>query len=59
MKGFIEMIEDTGIIMITAVEDQNAGEEALKLGAYDYIRKPFDLDYLEVCLITKIILSSA
>ncbi len=51
--------EDIGVIMITGVEDENIGEEAMKLGAYDYIRKPFDLDYLEMCLFTKIILLSA
>lgn len=42
------------VIMMTGVKEEDVGEEALKLGACDYITKPFDLDYLEACLLTKI-----
>lgn len=59
LKRIKEINEDIGVIMITGVEDENIGEEALKLGAYDYITKPLDLDYLEMCLLTKILLLSA
>ena len=31
----------------------------LEAGAYDYIVKPFDLDYLEMCLLTKVLVLSA
>lgn len=34
----------TATIMITAVNDVNTAVEAMKLGASDYIVKPFDLD---------------
>jgi ActR/RegA family two-component response regulator len=32
------------------------GREALKLGAYDYITKPLDFDYLERVLWVKIMM---
>jgi FixJ family two-component response regulator len=34
------------IIMITAVVDTKTAVDAMKLGAYDYVTKPFDLDDL-------------
>jgi len=59
LKRIKENNEGIGVIMINGLEDKNIGEETLKLGAYDYIAKPFDLDYLEMCLVTKILLLSA
>lgn len=35
---------DTGVIMVTAVAEANRAVDAMKLGAYDYVIKPFDLD---------------
>jgi putative nucleotidyltransferase with HDIG domain len=37
---------DTGVVMITAVGDTQTAVEAMKLGAYDYVTKPFDVDNL-------------
>lgn len=37
---------DTCVIMMTAVVDTETAVEAMKLGAYDYVTKPFDLDDL-------------
>jgi len=37
---------DTCVIMITAVSDIQTAVEAMKLGAYDYLTKPFNLDDL-------------
>ncbi|OGO01355.1 MAG: hypothetical protein A2Y59_03140 [Chloroflexi bacterium RBG_13_52_14] len=39
---------DTCVIMMTAVVDTETAVEAMKLGAYDYITKPFDLDDLSM-----------
>jgi DNA-binding NtrC family response regulator len=46
--------KDTDVIMITGFPEETTAKEALKLGAYDYIMKPFDLAYLELCVFTKI-----
>jgi DNA-binding response OmpR family regulator len=35
----------TPIIIISAKEDTQSKEKALKLGATEYINKPFDIDY--------------
>jgi CheY-like chemotaxis protein len=37
---------DTCVIMLTAVLDTDMAIQAMKLGAYDYVTKPFDLDDL-------------
>ena len=44
-----------GVIMITALADEELARRALALGAYDYITKPFDLDYLETVIMVKIV----
>lgn len=35
------------VIMVTALEDQDSINEATRLGAFDYITKPLELEYLE------------
>jgi DNA-binding NtrC family response regulator len=40
------------IIMLTAIDEPRTAIECLKLGAYDYLIKPVDLDELEVSLQT-------
>ena len=41
---------EIGIIMVTAVSEEETGRQALELGAFDYITKPLDLKYLEQSL---------
>src|SRR5512145_602357 len=36
------------VVMVTATEDVKTAVEAMRLGAYDYVSKPFDLDRLRV-----------
>ena len=36
-----------GVIMVTGVNEEAIGQQAMALGAFDYIVKPLDLDYLE------------
>jgi DNA-binding response OmpR family regulator len=54
LKRVREIDREVGVIMVTAVNEEETGREALKLGAYDYITKPLDLQYLERSLWLKI-----
>lgn len=53
LKRIRKIDEKVGIIMITAVKDDEIGRGCMELGAYDYITKPFGLDYLESVLMVK------
>ena len=46
--------QEVGVIIVTAVNEEDTGREALKLGAFDFIVKPLNLEYLERSLWTKI-----
>ena len=46
--------QEVGVIMVTAVNEEDTGREALKLGAFDYIVKPLNLEYLERSLWYKV-----
>ncbi|MBI4456828.1 MAG: response regulator [Acidobacteria bacterium] len=50
LKEIKQYNKDISVIMVTAVTDEAVGHNALTMGAYDYIIKPFDLDYLEKVL---------
>ena len=51
LKKIKDLSPDTLVIMITAFGTTEKAVEALKLGAYDYINKPFNID--EIRLIVK------
>ncbi len=60
--GGIEVLKEikkfdpaVGVIMVTVVNDHAQAKETLELGAYDYITKPVDLNYLETVLMVKIL----
>lgn len=42
------------VIMVTVADDEETMEKAKSLGADDFIRKPFDTNYLEEVVMTKI-----
>lgn len=44
LRDYQDRLEDTPVIVVTALGGSSAAIEAMKLGAYDYITKPFDLD---------------
>jgi len=54
LRQIREIDREVGVIMVTAVNEEETGREALRLGAFDYIVKPLDLAYLERSLWTKI-----
>ncbi|MBI3814619.1 MAG: response regulator [Nitrospinae bacterium] len=54
LKQIKEADKEIGVIMVTAVKDEETAKEALKLGADDYITKPVNLKYLDDVLMVKI-----
>ncbi len=46
-----EFDKDVGIIMVTAVKDEEIGKEALKSGADEYVTKPIDLNHLDTTVL--------
>jgi two-component system response regulator (stage 0 sporulation protein F) len=47
LRRIREIAPDVSVIMVTANEDVGLARETLKLGALDYVAKPFDFVYLE------------
>jgi len=47
LRKIREINGDVPVIMVTANEDVSLAKETLKLGAFDYVAKPFDFDYLD------------
>lgn len=47
LKKIKEKYSKVKVIMVTAVETQDKIEEAMRLGADNYITKPLSLEYLE------------
>jgi len=47
LRRIRELNEHVPVIMVTANEDVGLAKETLKLGAFDYVAKPFDFSYLD------------
>jgi DNA-binding NtrC family response regulator len=44
LRAHADRLDETPVIVVTAYGGGSAAIEAMKLGAFDYITKPFDLD---------------
>ena len=55
LKRAKEIDPRIGVIMVTAVHEEELARHAMKMGAHDYITKPIDLDYLNMVVMTKIV----
>jgi len=47
LKKLRELDPDLAVIMVTANEDSALARETLKIGAFDYVSKPFDFGHLD------------
>src|SRR5207245_2317163 len=50
LKETRELVPTPAVIMITGYPDVNDAIEAMKLGAYDYVTKPFKIDELQLTI---------
>jgi len=55
LKKIKEINKEAGVIMITAVSETAIAEKCMEAGAFDYITKPISLEYLEECLLAKLL----
>ena len=55
LKKLLEISPDIPIIMITGYDNIERAEKCLKMGARDYITKPFDFDYLRTSILANIL----
>jgi DNA-binding response OmpR family regulator len=56
LKLVREFDKYVGIIMVTAVKEEDVGREALKSGADEYITKPIDFNYLETSILVDLVM---
>ncbi|MDA2931671.1 response regulator [Nitrospinae bacterium AH-259-F20] len=47
---------EASVIIVTAIREKELAKQTLAEGAFDYITKPIDPDYLELALMTQIVL---
>ncbi len=47
---------DASVIMVTAVHEEDIAKQAMAEGAFDYITKPINSEYLDLSLMTKLAL---
>lgn len=55
LRKIKEVSKETKVIMITGHPEEEMVKEAVRAGAHDYIIKPFNMFYLELVLLTKLI----
>jgi DNA-binding response OmpR family regulator len=56
LRKMKERQPNLSVIMVSAMGEEQTIQEAFALGAYDYVTKPFSLEYLETVVLTKILL---
>ena len=52
-----EMDPGAGVIVATAVREKDIADKAMAAGAYDFVNKPFDIEYLKTSVLSKIVLA--
>ena len=55
LKRVLEINPSVDVVMMTGVAEMSLARECLELGAKDFIKKPFDLEYLETSVFAEVI----
>ena len=55
LKKLKEATPALPVVMMSGGGEKEMAQAALKLGAYDYVSKPFNLEYLETVVLTKVL----
>ena len=54
LQRILEIDQTIGVIMLTVVDDYKIVKQAIGKGAYDYITKPINFDYLELSILARL-----
>lgn len=55
LKEIKKIDPDVPVIMVSGVTDEATAKSALEYGAYDYVTKPIDFDYLNTTILIKLL----
>ncbi len=58
LRKIREIDPKVGVVMATGSQDELIAKEASALGSYAYVLKPFDLKYLELVVLTRLVIAS-
>jgi CheY-like chemotaxis protein len=56
LKKIKALASDIPVIMVSARGEQETVRDAMSMGAYDYVTKPFSIDYIESTVLTKLLI---
>ena len=59
LENLLKIDPTLGVVMVTAVQDDEKVKKAIELGAYGYVLKPFDFLYLELAVISKLAIAGS
>ena len=57
LKKIREIDPHVGVVMTTGLHDERIAKETTGLGAYAYVLKPFDMQYLELVVLTRLLMA--
>lgn len=58
LKKLLEIDPKLGVVMATGQQDDQTVKQAVELGAYGYVLKPFDLLYLELVVLSRLMIAA-
>ena len=59
LKKLRDINAKLGVVMVTGVQDDEKVKKAIELGAYGYVLKPFDFLYLNLVVMSKLIIAES
>lgn len=58
LRKIREIDPKVGVVMATGSHDEGIAKEAAALGSYAYVLKPFDIQYLELTVLTRLLMAA-
>ena len=58
LRKIREINPTVGVVMATSIQDEQTTQQAADLGAHAYVLKPFDLQYLQLVVLSRLRVAS-